>query len=193
MSAAMNNHQALHFMPQQDSLIHDISDAIALGHYATISHITVKKEGRIEYQIDIANSTTKAIPAEGLLVMPEKGDTVLCTSVNKEIFVSQVLKRAQASSTLSIHSTRPIEWVAPIVRFKAIKEMELLSANLLTLSACDVVVGATRSLVQRAKNFMQNAKTFSLTSKGLMRLNGRQQLIVAEEDLRMDAKRINMG
>jgi hypothetical protein len=32
-----------------------------------------------------------------------------------------------------------------------------------------------------------------LNAKGLLRLSGRQQVITAEEDVRIDGKRINMG
>ena len=194
MSAAINNTFDtgdlinIHSKPLKET-----HNPIALGHYATVVDITITQDGSVEYQLDYVHTINRGRPAEGLLVMPEQGDTVLCIELNNDILVSQVLTRAQPSATLSIHSSRPIEWVAPVIRFKALKEMELLSANKLTLSACDVVLGATRSLVQQAKNFIQSAKTFSLTTKGLMRFNGKQQLIVAEEDLRMDAKRINMG
>ena len=33
----------------------------------------------------------------------------------------------------------------------------------------------------------------NLTARGLLRLNAKQQLITAEEDVRIDGKRINMG
>lgn len=194
MSAAINNtFDTAALVNIHSQPLKEVPSPVALGYYATVVDITITADGAVNYQLDYISTVKTGRPAEGLLVMPESGDTVLCIDVNNEILVSQVLLRAEPSQTLSIHSTRPIEWVAPVMRFKALKEMELLSANTLTLSACDVVLGATRSLVQQAKNFMQSAKTFSLTTKGLMRFNGKQQLIVAEEDLRMDAKRINMG
>ncbi len=166
---------------------------VALGYSANVIAIEKPADGCLGYQLSLNQKTRQAIAAEGLLVCPEIGDLVLCVEVNDCLFVSQVLRRKQSSASLIVQSSRPIEWVAPVLRFKALQEMELLSANKLTLSACDVVVGACQTLVQQARTFIQNAKNYSLTTKGLMRLNGRQQLIVAEEDLRMDAKRINMG
>jgi hypothetical protein len=183
---------------------------IVLGYSATV--LSIRKlsvgepsvEGRGEssvgefsaegpYQLQLGDKKVCANVAEGLLVSPNVGDVVLCVDVDNSMVISQVLKRVEKTSPLVMCSSRPIEWVAPVLRFKALKEMELLSVNKLTLSAADVVLGATRTLVQQASNMIQQVKNYSLTAKDLLRLNGRQQIIIAEDDIRMDAKRINMG
>ena len=169
------------------------TDSLVLGYSAVVSTIKPTATGLPVYQVSIDGNIVSAEAVESLLVSPIEGDLVLCAEIKGELFITQVLKRKQKSKSLMIQSSRPVEWVAPVLRFKALKEMELLSANKLTISACDLVLGACRSLVQQAHNFIQNATTYSLTTKGLMRLSGKQQLVVAEEDLRMDAKRINMG
>lgn len=146
------------------------------------------------YAIRLNNQQlTKAHPAEGLLIALNEGDTVLCIELNGQWLITQLLQREQSDQTLLMQSSKTVEWVAPVMRFKALKEMELSTAGKLSLSANDFIMGALNTFVTQARTMLQQAKTFSLTTKGLMRLNGRQQLIVAEEDLRMDAKRINMG
>ncbi|MBX2807781.1 MAG: DUF3540 domain-containing protein [Cellvibrionaceae bacterium] len=145
------------------------------------------------YQLMINGVEQTAVAAEALLVRPEVGDLVLCVYCEKTFFVSQLLQRQKAAAKVLIHSSRPVEWVAPSLCFKALDELELLSARKLTLSARDLIAGATRTLIQQAHHLIQHATSYSLTTKGLMKLSGRQQLIVAEDDLRMDAKRINMG
>ncbi|ODS22932.1 hypothetical protein AB835_11570 [Candidatus Endobugula sertula] len=164
-----------------------------VGYQASVVQIQQVATGP-QYQLSFNGvAPCLATIAEGLLVSPDIGDTVLCVEVDTECIITQVLKRSKPAETLVLHSTRPVEWVAPILRFKALQEMELLSAKKLTMSACHLVLGAGQTLIQQARNFLQNASHFSLTTKGLMRLNGKQQVIVAEEDIRMDAKRINMG
>jgi hypothetical protein len=153
-----------------------------------------RKEGLNEkYQLQLGEKQRTASTAEGLLVTPNKGDVVLCVEIDGHLIITQVLKRTEKVSPLVMSSSRPVEWVAPVLRFKALKEMELLAVNKLTLSASDLVFGAARTLVQQARNFIQQAKNYSLTTKDLLRLNARQQVIIAEEDIRIDAKRINMG
>ncbi len=71
--------------------------------------------------------------------------------------------------------------------------MELLSVNRLTIAAGDIINHATKTLVQKAHTALKKVQNFSLDAKGLLKMNRRQQVITAEEDLRMDAKRINMG
>jgi len=166
---------------------------VAMGYSAYVEAINMLKNNTPYYQLSFNNTTVSAVAADSLLVCPEVGDLVLCIEVDHQLFVSQVLKQARQKDSLVIESSRPIEWVAPVLRFKALKEMELLSVNKLTISACDLICGASRTLLQQASHFIQNAKTYSLTTKGLMRLTGKQQVIIAEEDMRMDAKRINMG
>ncbi len=167
--------------------IHKPVMPVVLGYEAVVESIDHAKQ---YYQLDIA---TRAYAAEGLLVRPEVGDTVLSIKLGGHFYISQVVKRQQPHETLVIESPRPIQWVAPVLRFKAWKDIELASAKKLTLSAQDVIVGASNTLIQQAKTLLQQVTSYSLHTKGLMRLQGRQQLIVAEEDIRMDAKRINMG
>jgi hypothetical protein len=201
--AAANNKSAIKKSMQKMAM------PVVLGYSATVITTDIKvdiksdvktsvidklnEERNEKYQLQLGDNQPMASAAEGLLVTPNVGDVVLCVEVEGSLIISQVLKRTEKSSSLVMVSSRPIEWVAPVLRFKALKEMELLAVNKLTLSASDLVFGAARTLVQQARNFIQQAKNYSLTTKDLMRLNARQQIIIAEEDIRIDAKRINMG
>ncbi|EGG93667.1 hypothetical protein IMCC1989_923 [gamma proteobacterium IMCC1989] len=210
-------HAAVKKNPVMPTLNEKPRTPVVLGYSATVIEVGTVCEGEINFTIDIDAKLDKerdnkakgsdnekyllqlgekqrvSSAAEGLLLMPNKDDVVLCVEIEGRLIINQVLKRKERSSPLVMSSSRPVEWVAPVLRFKALKEMELLAVNKLTLSASDLVFGAARTLVQQARNFIQQAKNYSLTTKDLLRLNGRQQVIIAEEDIRIDAKRINMG
>jgi len=131
--------------------------------------------------------------SDGMLVQPCVGDSVLCADTQNDLIVIQVLSRHTENRTLQINCERDIEMLAPRIKLSALDELELSSASKLSLLARDIVSGASRSLVQQARNLMQNAGNFSLTAKGILRSSAKQQLMTAEEDVRIDGKRINMG
>ena len=173
---------------------------VAVGCTAIVSDIQVIDGSKPTYTIISSQMEAQAaaveylaVTAESLLMMPQVGDLVLCVQAGEQWFITQLLQSKEQHKTLNIHSNRPVEWVAPSLRFKALNELELMSASRLTISARDLIAGATQTLVQQAQCFVQKAATFTLNTEGLMQLSGKQQVIVAEEDLRMDGKRINMG
>lgn len=170
---------------------------VVVNYSAVVQSIERTSNNACHYRIASPDSQGEsglmALAAEDMLMQPEEGDVVLCVKVAEQWFITQLLKRAQPKETLQLTSSRTVEWAVPSFRIKALNELELLSANRLTISARDLLAGASRSLVQQAHNFLQKATTFSLNTKGLMQITGKQQVIVAEEDLRMDGKRINMG
>jgi hypothetical protein len=47
--------------------------------------------------------------------------------------------------------------------------------------------------VSQAKHLIQHAGDFALNAKSLLRIHSKQQIITAQEDIRIDGKRINMG
>lgn len=143
----------------------------------------------------------QAWPAAGLLLLPAVGDQVLCVpepsagrpaDSGERWLIVQVLLRASAVP-LQFCSQQEVEWLAPAIRLRALRELELTSAGKLHCHAIDLVFSAGRTLVQQARHLLQQAGDFSLTAKGLLRLSGKQQLITAEDDVRVDGKRISMG
>ena len=172
--------------------------ALVQGFCAQVLALEAAPSGETLYRLGSSSenssfATTTAQRAESLLVQPEVGDRVFYIEVEREYFIVHILKRKTVTAPLVMQTARPMDWIAPVIRLKALEEMQFLSVNKLSLSACDVVLSACQTLVQQARHFLQQAKNFSLTTKGLIRVSGRQQVITAEEDLRMDAKRINMG
>ena len=165
---------------------------VAAGFYGVITKIS-RQSSQLCFEITAQGISNTAVAAEGLLVFPEQGDTVLCVQIDHALLVTQVLRRSVPAETLVIHSPKPIEWVAPVLRFKALQEMELLSAEKLVLSSRHLICGAIETLVQKARHVVQQAHHYSLTATAVMRLKAKQQLVTAEDDIRMDAKRINMG
>lgn len=149
------------------------------GYDAQLHHFTVEDD-------------IHAGVADGLLVQPASGDLVACLLSEQGNFILQVLVQANAKA-LSITSAKPIKMSAPSISMAARDELELVSLNRFSLVGKHGVISAAGSLVACAEQLIQQVGQFMLSAKGLMRLSGRQQVITAEEDVRIDGKRINMG
>lgn len=163
--------------------------AMVMGYTATIE--MVERHGL--YSINTHTGQRSAHLAEGVLIQLNIGDYILYIETDQGLFITQLLKRKEQEAPITLYNDKGMEYVAPKLSFKALEEMELLSVNKLSLTASHILLGAGQTLLQQANHFLQKAKDFSLTTKNLMRLSGRQQVITAEDDMRIDAKRINMG
>lgn len=173
---------------------------VAMGYTAEIKSIVDDgKEGMQCFLISNEKTHfkgTQLIPAclsEGMLVQPLVGDTVLCIDSDRGLVVTQVLLRKEKTQTLTIYTNKTFECIAPEIKLKAFNELELSSAKKLSLFARDIISGASRTMLQQAKQILQNVADYSLTASGIVRTDAKQQLMTAEEDVRIDGKRINMG
>lgn len=134
------------------------------------------------------------VAASSLILKLGIGDRVCFVEDDGQYYITQVLSQPlQDDNTLVFESEHAMEWRAPQLRFSAWKELEFMSLNRLSLVCKHGVVSSVNSLVMQAEQLIQHVTQFSVTAKGLLRLNGKQQLITAEEDVRIDGKRINMG
>jgi hypothetical protein len=131
--------------------------------------------------------------AVNLLVNPYVGDKVCFVEMDNEYYITQLLSRDISSDTLTLQSDKKVHWLAPEFKLTAFENLELVSLNKIAVTSKNYVMSAANTMIQQAENLIQHVGQFSLTAKGLLRLNGKQQIITAEKDVRIDGERINMG
>lgn len=127
------------------------------------------------------------------LVAPEAGDEVLVFEAAGGLHVLHVLRREGAQAQLSAPGIERLTIAQPELVLQGTRQLDLASHGTLCLSARDVLSHATESLVQGARHFVANAQHCVLQVSALLRLQGKQALITAEQDLKLDAERVTLG
>jgi hypothetical protein len=176
------------------------SDALsympATQFVAVVHSVPTKTETQWTLQISTTAGQTvnvQADLADGLFIQPQPGDQVLCVELADRLLITQVLVSAKPQQPVCWRSARKFDFQAPSLSINTVDELELVSAGKLSLYGRDMVVGAVRTLVSQAKHLIQHAGDFALNAKSLLRIHSKQQIITAQEDIRIDGKRINMG
>lgn len=131
--------------------------------------------------------------AVSLLIEPMVGDRVCFIEIEGQYYITQLLTRSNEQADLVIASKQKMQWVAPKMTFTAFEQLELVSLNKVMISSKDYVVSAAKTMLQQAESLITNVGQLSAHAKGMMKLTGKQQVIVAEKDVRIDGERINMG
>jgi hypothetical protein len=131
--------------------------------------------------------------AASLLVKPGEGDKVCFVQVEDDYYITQILSRKAQSEALLIETKVPLHLVAPAIQLTAFETLEMVSLNRIAVMGKNYILAAKQSVIQQTENWIQQVGQCSITAKGVMRLNAKQQVITAEEDVRVDGKRINMG
>ena len=158
--------------------------------YVHCGEITAVSGSDHQWQVDNSYS---ALSGTGLMLTPCVGDKVSFIESKGQYYILQVLYRPDAEKPLSFETERDIDWQAPNVRFTVFDEMEFVSLNRISLMCKHGVMSMTNTLVTQAEHYIQKAAQLSITAKTLLRLNAKHQIITADEDVRIDGKRINMG
>lgn len=130
--------------------------------------------------------------ADSFLVKPNVGDIVSFIQRNDRYFIIQILQQS-AVDTLNLISTKPILMSAPVIKIHAKDLLECLSLNRLSLICQHGALSMACTLIVSAEHMIQTVGQLALNARGLLKLNGKQQIITADEDVRIDGKRINMG
>lgn len=173
-----------------------------------------KVKNQVIYQAQITEITehgnflvdhhVHAEQAYSCLIRPQIGDQVLCSqSWEGPHYILAILKR---SGTQGAYLTVPGEDQLTVhskkLSIESEKKLELSSLGDLAINAClgtlsvnafNLFSSVTDNLIQSVKNHIQKVRYFSLESTGLVRTHGTQHLMTAEEDIKIDAERINMG
>ena len=130
--------------------------------------------------------------ASSLLIKPNVDDLVCFIKEQEQHYIIQILHSAQQQPVV-MQSEQPIHFNAPAIRLQAWQDIELVSLNRLSMIAKHGTLSVASTLVMNAENLIQKVKQLSISVKGLLTMHGKQQVITAEEDVRIDGKRINMG
>lgn len=132
--------------------------------------------------------------AVSLLVRPIIGDTVAFVLVKEDVYViDQILMRDSKDNMIDIESDRKMQWQAPEISIQAQNSVEIAALNNVSVTAKHLVQSSQKSLVQRSENLMMHAEYLSASADCVMNLIAQQQLLIAEEDVRIDGNRISMG
>jgi len=134
-----------------------------------------------------------ARPATSLLLTPDIGDQVTFIEASGQYYISQILHRPDSKQPLNFHADRDINWQATNFHLTAQENVELVSLNKVSMTCKHGVLSMTDTLVAQAEHFVQKAAHLNISAKTLLRLHGKHQLITADEDVRIDGERINMG
>jgi hypothetical protein len=136
------------------------------------------------------------------LVTPAAADQVLVLQAGDALYLTHVLARESQAAQLSAPGMRELVIAQPALRLEAGEQIALHSGGDVTLSAPQgsVAVAArnflatvAESLVQDARHLVTHAQHCVLQVAGLLRLHGRQALVTAQQDLKIDAERVTLG
>jgi hypothetical protein len=130
--------------------------------------------------------------ADSLLVKPEVGDVVAYINCSQGNFVIQILLQSNAVAT-HLSSSLPLKINAPCISIAARDELDMVSLNRFSLVSKHGAISVAGTLVTCAESLVQQVNQLILNARGMLRMSAKQQVITAEEDVRIDGKRINMG
>ena len=158
------------------------------------------------YSLDCRRS---AVQAASCLLTPGVGDRVLCTTMESgdesRTYILSVLERhgggggdallqVPSADSLTLAAQRVQVMGARSVGISTLGDMELNSgAGTLTVVANNLFQSVSANLVQQAGHWIARAADYSLKVAGVLQQHGQQNIITADQDVRIDAERINMG
>jgi len=80
------------------------------------------------------------------------------------------------------------------IALHALRDVDITAATgVLSLNARNLFTTVQESLVQNVRHFVGKAEQYLLDAKQLLKLHGKQALITAEHDVKVDGERISMG
>ena len=144
-----------------------------------------------------------ALQAASCLLTPEPGDGVLLLQAPSGLYITQVLLRsAPARAQLSVPGAELLAIVQSGVELnctrqiclRSLGDVELTSANgAVSLNARHILASAAETMVHNAQHLVSHAQHCVMQIAQLLRVHGRQTLITAEQDMKLDAERISLG
>lgn len=155
----------------------------------------------------VINHTLHCKRAISCLIKPESGDTVLtCVQGNRYYSILHILSREFSKTPGVLHLTPP-DADKLVIQSKAIsilgeKNVDITSLGSMQLSVClgtlsiiskNLFKTVTDNLIENVRHHISTIEQYALTVTQLLRMHGRQQIITAEHDIKIDAERINMG
>ncbi len=165
-------------------------------YQGTVTRVLEPEAG---YEID---QNRVARQAYSCLIQPCVGDRVLVSS-STEPFIVAVLERTQPQpACLQLPTDDPLTLrnqdlslqAEQSLKLSSLAEMELnVPLGTLRWNAHHVFSTVTGNWVQQVNHHLQRVRQFALEATQLLRLHGKHQFITADQDIKIDGERINMG
>lgn len=151
-----------------------------------------------------------ALQAVSCLLTPSPGDTVAVLQSASGLFVTHVLLRPQPAANtpgagraeLSVPGAKLMAITQPAfelacthqIALRCLGDVELTSAGgAVSVNARDFLASVSETMVQSARHLVTRVEHGIMQASALLRLHGRQALVTAEEDIKLDAERISLG
>lgn len=135
-----------------------------------------------------------AAQALSCLLVPEAGDRVLVLDTGEAAYITHVLARSSDSARLSAPGIALLEIVQPSLRLACEGDLTLTSAQgSVAITARNFLASVAETMVQNAQHLVTHAQHCVLQAAALLRVHGRQALLTAEQDLKIDAERVTLG
>jgi hypothetical protein len=136
------------------------------------------------------------------VITPEPGDRVLLLQGANTAYITHVLQREANRAQLRIPGVDMLSITQPglevnaasHIALRSLGDVELVSAQgSVSVSARHILACATETLVQNAQHLVTHVQHCVLQVAALLRVHGKQTLITAEQDMKLDAERISLG
>jgi hypothetical protein len=138
------------------------------------------------------------------LVLPQVGDRVLVSSsAGAEAYVVHVLSRnnlhaarlaVPGAAELHIEQESVALHAEGTIALHCLRDVEIAAATgVLTLNANNLFSTVNESKVESVRHYVGKAEHYLLDAGQLLRLQGRQAMLLAEQDVKIDSDRISVG
>lgn len=145
--------------------------------------------------------------AASCLLKPEVGDTVLYSLDDSgKVYILHLLLRSHENAMdiaqIDLPGVKKLVIRGKNMGLMAEQEMDISSLGDIKLSACfgtllinskNLFKNISDNLIENIQYQISKVNQYALTVKQLLRLHGKQQIITADQDIKIDAERINMG
>ncbi|UXY17247.1 DUF3540 domain-containing protein [Chitiniphilus purpureus] len=141
--------------------------------------------------------------APSCLVQPQAGDRALVVGcADGDSFIVHLLARTHDEAVLSVHGASALSLsqarialnASDSVKVRALGELHLNAATGgMHLNSRNLFIGVTETLIEQTRHRIARAEHYLLTVRDLLRLHGKQTLLTAEKDVKVDADRISVG
>jgi len=156
-------------------------------------------DGPGAWRLDDGRPATQAVSC---LVAPEPGDQVLVLQAGDLAWITHVLARTANSARLHVPGIEQLAIEQASLRLEAADGLSLRCRGDVTLTSVQGSIAVTarhflasiaETLVQQAQHAVTHAGHFVVQAAALLRVHGRQALLTADQDLKIDAERVTLG
>ncbi|HKQ30732.1 MAG TPA: DUF3540 domain-containing protein [Burkholderiales bacterium] len=146
---------------------------------------------------------TLACTAASCLLRPRGGDRIVALACGREVFITAILERGDASTAeIGVTGAPELTLAAPRVTVRASETITMQSlrdvdvtaiGGNLSLSARNVVTTAADAIIENMRHYIAHAEAFAVQVKTLLRMHSKTAVVTAEQDIKVDAERISLG